>query len=181
MLKNNNLFFLWGLMGCGKSYWAHYLAKKLSYNYIDTDTLIENKTQLSTTQIFEKFGESFFREKEKMVLQDIINTTTLPTIVATGGGLPCFNNNAQTMINSGVTFFLNTDIDVIAQRVFKHIEKRPLLKSYQSIEELELFLTQKLNDRLPFYNQAEFVFNNHQISEQNFIQVITKFSTNNEV
>ena len=116
-----------------------------------------------------------------MVLQDIINTTTLPTIVATGGGLPCFNNNAQTMINSGVTFFLNTDIDVISQRVFKHIEKRPLLKSYQSIEELELFLTQKLNDRLPFYNQAKFVFNNHQISEQNFIQVITKFSTNNEV
>jgi shikimate kinase len=103
--KNNLLFFLWGMMGSGKSYWAYHLSKKLSLNYVDTDNLIEHKMQLTTSQIFEKFGESFFREKENLALQELIKNTSTPTIVATGGGLPCFFNNAQIMNQHGISFF----------------------------------------------------------------------------
>jgi shikimate kinase len=166
------------MMGSGKSYWAYHLSKKLSLNYVDTDNLIEHKMQLTTSQIFEKFGESFFREKENLALQELIKNTSTPTIVATGGGLPCFFNNAQIMNQHGISFFLNTDVKIIAERVFKQLDKRPLLKNYSTLEDLEIFLQAKIQERLPFYNKANFILNQQQITESNFIQIITKYASN---
>lgn len=164
------------MMGAGKSYWAQHLAKKLGYYWLDTDTLIENKTQLSTASIFEKFGEAFFREKEKQVLENLLTNLSKPTIIATGGGLPCFFNNAVQMNLNGITFFLNTDTKVIAERVFRNKDKRPLLKNYSTEKDLNTFLNHKLQERLKYYNQAKFTLQNNQINEENFIQIISKYS-----
>lgn len=164
------------MMGSGKSYWAYHLSKKLNLNYLDTDNLIENKMQLTTAQIFEKFGERFFREKEQSILHDVVHKTKTPTIVATGGGLPCFFDNAQVMNNNGISFFLNTNVNIIAERVFKQIDKRPLLKNFSRVEDVEVFLSAKIEERLPFYKQATFTLNQNQINEANFIQIITKYA-----
>jgi shikimate kinase len=75
-------------------------------------------------------------------------------------------------------FFLNTDVKIIAERVFKQLDKRPLLKNYSTLEDLEIFLQAKIQERLPFYNKANFILNQQQITESNFIQIITKYASN---
>ena len=60
----NNIIFT-GFMGCGKSTIARNLSLKLDKIYLDSDELIKNKFNLDIKDIFEKFGENFFREEEK--------------------------------------------------------------------------------------------------------------------
>ena len=63
--------FLVGYMLCGKSTIGRKLAKKLGYDFSDTDKMIENKYHLSVEKIFEQYGEQTFRILEKEILKEI--------------------------------------------------------------------------------------------------------------
>lgn len=145
--------FLVGFMGSGKTTWGKRLAHKLSLPFLDTDALIEAETGKSVSQIFQVYGESYFREKEK----ELIHTMeSKPCIVATGGGLPCYQNNMELLNLLGVTVYLRLPVKALFSRLHLEKEKRPLLANLRE-EELLHFIEQKLEEREPIYLHSKVV------------------------
>ena len=133
------IIFLIGFMGSGKTHWGKIWATKAQLNFIDLDIEIEHAVGLSVAQIFETYGEDFFRTKETEVLKGL--NLTQPTIVACGGGTPCFNNNLAWMNTRGKTIYLKTSLPTILQRVLLEQDKRPLVKKMNTAE-LQFFIEQ---------------------------------------
>ena len=82
------LIFLIGFMGAGKSTQAKKLAARLNFESIDLDELIEQVNKQSISEIFKANGEHHFRKIESEALRTISEQQN--TVIATGGGTPCF-------------------------------------------------------------------------------------------
>ena len=76
-----------GMMGCGKTSIGRVIAEKLNLEYFDTDKEIENNLDLSIKEIFENYGEEFFRKKEYNIFK-LLNTKS-QILVSAGGGAFC--------------------------------------------------------------------------------------------
>ena len=143
--------FLLGFMGSGKSTIGSALAKKMSYNFIDLDDLIVQNSGLAIPVIFDKKGEPYFRQIESASLKSLAAVSH--TIVALGGGTPCFFDNMQWINQHGVSVYLATSTDVLVERLKKETAQRPLLQSL-SAARLPTYIEEKLAERTPFYQQA---------------------------
>ena len=157
------------MMGSGKSYWAQRLSEKMNMDWMDLDQQIEKDTSLSIKEIFAGYGEKFFREKERDALHELSTHHNL--IIAVGGGTPCFYNNMQWMNEHGITIWIDESVDVLTERLKKEKAHRPLIKDL-SDEELHIFLSNKLLERLPFYSQAEYHFQGDNISDSSFAKIL---------
>ena len=161
--------FLIGMMGSGKSYCAQRIAKKLKLRAYDLDNLIEMTEDLTISEIFEEEGEAYFRKLEATVLRWFGEKKSF--VVATGGGTPCFHNNIEWMNENGITIWLNESVDVLVERLKPEKGHRPLI-SELSDDELGAFLTKKLAERAPFYNQAKHAVAYSAMKEKDFIKLI---------
>ncbi len=139
-------------MGVGKSYWSQLLAPKLRCEVYDLDAVIVQNVGMSIAEIFATQGEKYFRELETNTLLDFAQKDNF--ILATGGGTPCFNNNMEWMNANGTTIWIDEAVEVLAERLAPEKLHRPLL-SHLSDEELHQFLSAKLQERHPFYSQAQ--------------------------
>jgi len=146
--------FLVGFMGSGKTTIGKKLANYLKYDFIDLDKLIETKVGMSIVEYFELHGESAFRDLEREVLQK----TDFPenVIIATGGGAPCFGDNMEWMNKNGLVAYLSLSPKALAHRLENSKTDRPLIRHLKG-DELEGFISAKLAEREPFYNQSKFV------------------------
>lgn len=132
------IYSLIGLMGAGKTTFGFELSRYLNYNFIDTDRYIEENENNTTSHIFDKYGENYFRELEKYYLDKIIDDNINKNLVlATGGGIVINNKNREKLRNFTKVIFLNTDINLIKLRLIKEKDKRPLLRSDNWEEKLE--------------------------------------------
>lgn len=158
------IFFLVGLPGCGKTYWGKQLAAANNFNFIDLDYAIEAVAGITIEEVFSDKGEAFFREMEANTLQNNLQQT-ITTIIATGGGTPCFFNNMQLMNQLGITIWLNENKDIILQRIKNDEMVRPMFNNIYTKKKL----FNLLNERSFFYNQCK-----HKISfvNQNKLQKI---------
>ena len=148
------IIYLIGMMGAGKSTFGKQLATYLNFPFVDLDEAIVQHEGKTIAQLFETLGENGFRLIEQKVLQIESNTTT-NKIIATGGGTPCFFDNMAYMNTTGCTLFLNIGAAEIANRLSKaNNQHRPLLKD-KSKEEIQEFITQKLAERISFYEEAQ--------------------------
>jgi shikimate kinase len=145
--------FLVGFMGSGKSHNGKKLAKVLNYNFIDLDDYIEEKAQQNIEQIFQQEGEAYFRHLEQNCLKSMTQFDN--TVISTGGGAPCFSDNMQWMKENGVSIFLNPSVDILLHRLLPRTAHRPLIKGKSAIE-LRQYIQHKLEERMPFYSQADF-------------------------
>lgn len=130
--------YLIGMMGSGKSTLGIELAKRLNYRFIDMDTYIEDETKMTINDIFKVYGESWFREYEKKVLNEFFKMDNL--IIATGGGI-IKNKNNKDLID-GLCVYLECPLEVLEKRL-EGDNQRPLLKT-RSVKEI-------LEERLPLY------------------------------
>jgi shikimate kinase len=105
-------------------------------------------------EYFELHGESAFRDLEREVLQK----TDFPenVIIATGGGAPCFGDNMLWMNENGLVAYLSLSPKALASRLENSKTDRPLIRNLKG-DELEGFISAKLAEREPFYNQSKFV------------------------
>lgn len=155
-------------MGCGKSTIGKKLANKLGLSFVDMDREIEQAQKKSIAHIFKEFGEEHFRKLESDWLQSCQRTNV---VISTGGGTPCFNNNMQTMNSKGTTVFLHVSSGILAQRLFKPGQNRPLLSNYvQDQKTLQQYIDTKLNERLKYYDMANITIDassmdSHQLNE----------------
>jgi shikimate kinase len=162
--------FLIGFMGSGKTYWGKKLSEKLNIPFFDMDEQITRSEGQSITEIFAKFGEEYFRLKEKGILSMV--TENNPTFVmACGGGSPCYFNNIDYMNQSGTTIWLNTPLTVLFSRLIKEKDKRPLLKELTD-DQLMGFIVKKFSDRKIYYQQADIVVDDENISLDHFIEMV---------
>lgn len=147
-LKGINLYLI-GMMGAGKTTVGQLIAQSLDYRFFDTDTVIEQATGQSISQIFATTGETEFRQIETQVLAELSTYSRL--VVATGGGIVTQRQN-WSYLRHGVIIWLNVPIEVLYSRL-KHDTKRPLLQMSDPLARLQLLL----QERHPLYAQADVV------------------------
>lgn len=146
--------FLIGYMGAGKTTLGKQLAKALSLSFIDLDSYIEQRYHKSVGVLFAERGEAAFREIERMLLAETSEFEN--TVISTGGGAPCFFDNIDYMNQRGLTVYLKTPAEILAQRLEKAQHTRPLLRD-KTPGELLAFIQNGLQVREPFYSQARLI------------------------
>ena len=106
---------LTGMMGVGKSTIGKILAKKLEYNFIDIDKLIEDKEGLSINLIFKNKGESHFRKIEnEMTLTELRRENS---VISLGGGAFLNNIIRKNTKKLSISFWLDVPIDNLILRL----------------------------------------------------------------
>lgn len=123
--------YLIGMPGCGKSTLGKKLAEKLNYEFIDMDHYIEKQACMFVEEIFEAYGEEFFRALEQNALKDFNKMDNV--IIATGGGV--IKNKANKKLMDGKCIYLKASIEDLKIRLEHSDTVRPLLKT-KSVEEL---------------------------------------------
>ena len=162
--------FLVGFMGSGKTHWGKIWAANTGRSFIDLDEVIENVAGKTIADVFETKGEDHFRKIEMDALRtcDAVSNT----IVASGGGTPCFYDNMQWMNEHGITIYLMCTAPEVLKRVKLEQAKRPLFKKRNEAE-LLFFIEQKLKEREPYYSQAKYAVASNELTLHSFPGIIT--------
>ena len=138
-MKHPKNIFLIGPMGAGKSVVGRYLARSLNLSFVDSDDEIELRTGVDIPFIFEKEGESGFRKREAIVIDDLSKRENI--VLATGGGAIMENDSRSRLGARGFVVYLYTTVDQQVTRTSKGRE-RPLLQNVDprtALEQLLLF------------------------------------------
>ena len=114
---------LTGFMAVGKTAVGRRLAKRLGYDFIDTDQLLEQHAGMTIAQMFERFGEAEFRERERRTIAEL--APAKPTVIATGGGTFVDEENRRRLKQLGVVVCLVTSLETVLERVGRN-DARPL-------------------------------------------------------
>ncbi len=154
-----NKIILVGYMGTGKSAIGKKLAKVLGIDFIDLDHYIEEKEEQEITTIFEKKGELYFRKVEKKYSEQLLSSN-YNFILATGGGTPCYYNNMKFINEKSISFFINTPLNILVERLAKNKNQRPLIKHLNNDELME-FIAKHLFERNQFYQEANYAITNN--------------------
>ncbi len=151
--NNNQAIFLCGMMGTGKSLIGKHVARKLNLPFTDLDSQIESETGKKIPQIFEEKGESGFREIEKNTL---INYLYDPKgVLALGGGSLQNQELVDLIKNSGILIFIDTPNEILLSRL-KKSRRRPMINGLDT-DQLKKLIEKLLEERKPFYNQANII------------------------
>ncbi len=145
--------FLIGFMGSGKSVVGSELARLLGYSFIDLDRYIEEKLQTSVQSLFEQQGEEHFRRVEHEILLEVVDIKG-DTVIATGGGTPCFYNGIEQMNGMGLTIYLRVSPQELLLRLSISEHQRPLLKG-KNPQEMKQYIEELLENRTECYEQAK--------------------------
>ncbi|MDR1338709.1 MAG: shikimate kinase [Prevotellaceae bacterium] len=149
---------LTGMPGSGKSSVGFYLSKLMQRPFIDTDHYISARENKSITQIFSEYGEDCFRGMERQALLEIIENR--PSVISTGGGMPCFYDNMDVMNKAAITVYLETSPEKLFEYL-KNDKKRPLVKD-KTYEELMDYINDSLIQRKPYYEKADMRVRAHE-------------------
>lgn len=156
-------------MGSGKTTLGTLLAKKLGYNFVDMDHLIEQTSGMTVPGIFSEHGEKMFRKWEHDILQEIVSRENI--VVATGGGAPCYTGNIAIMNKYGLTIYLQLSPEAIRERLLNSRNERPLVKGKNRVE-LLTYIRELLEERDQFYLQSKLVVNGVNLSPDQLIKDI---------
>lgn len=162
--------FLIGFMGSGKTTLGKQLSEKLGLPFIDLDERIETAAGMKINDIFSKKGEEFFRKLEAVRLREVIEEEE-NMILACGGGTPCYYDNITFINATGISIWLNTPKEVMADRLLKEAGHRPLVNGL-SAEKLTEFIEDRLEQRLAYYSQATLTVDPSSISIDSLVQQI---------
>lgn len=161
--------FLIGMPGVGKSYWGGHVADYFGVPFVDLDILISSGEGASVKELFARYGEGGFREREKRYLQQIISNDTEPSVIACGGGTPCFFDNMQLMKKAGRVVYLSAEIDFLMGNLTKEENTRPLLGNEDTVRhQLESLYLQ----RKDYYCQAHYILHAKYISVATFAEIL---------
>jgi shikimate kinase len=143
-----------GMMGAGKTAIGTALARRLDVPFLDSDVEIERAANLTIAEIFERDGETFFRERETQVIGRLLDGPA--SVLSTGGGAFLRAENRALISARGVSLWLRADLDLLWSRV-KHKTTRPLLRT----EDPKGTLARLKAEREPVYALADLVVDAH--------------------
>ena len=147
MLVNKSSIILIGMMGSGKTTVGKIFADEINFKFIDSDDLIEKQEDKSITDIFLSKGEDYFRELEKNLISKFNHKHF---VLATGGGLPVFNDNFDKLINIGTIVYLKTSFKELTNTRISNNSTRPIYTDKKAFENI-------LKQREYVYKKAHFI------------------------
>jgi shikimate kinase len=148
-LQGSNLYFI-GMMGSGKTAVGDIVARRMcTYNFLDTDEIIEKATGMTIPEIFEAEGEEEFRKVEGQVLDSV--HAYVRCVISTGGGIVTRMEN-WSKLQTGLVVWLDVAPDLIIKRLEQGgTANRPLLQTDDPLKTLE----DLLENRQDRYKQAD--------------------------
>ena len=149
-LKRTPGIYLVGFMGSGKTTVGRMYADEIGWRFADLDDDIEAQQRCSIPELFEKLGEEEFRRIESEAIWKRIQLIRrgMPTVLALGGGAFTREHNIEMLTENGVTVWLDTDFDIVKERVSVS-NHRPLARDPEKFADL-------YERRRPFYARAEY-------------------------
>lgn len=123
--------YLIGFMGSGKSTISRKLKKLMQVKELDMDAEIVSENGMSINDMFARFGEDYFRDKETEMLRKIADSA--PAVVSCGGGTVLRQENVDIMKKSGVIVLLTASPQTIYLRV-RNSKDRPILNGHMNVE-----------------------------------------------
>ena len=133
-IQSRNLFnyniFLIGFMGAGKSTISDYLKNALAMDVVEMDQCIVERQGMSISDIFETYGEEYFRELETNLLIEMQSQSIV--VLSCGGGVPMRERTVVEMKKNGRVVLLTAKPETILERV-KDNHDRPLLENNKTV------------------------------------------------
>lgn len=138
----------------GKTTLGKTFAAAYGFRFYDLDALVVATNEQSIGDMVREKGESYFREKEREALLELISELKEEkNIIACGGGTPCFFDNLEQMKSAGTIVFIDISVKTLARRLKKEkLQERPLLQKPR----LKRRLSHVLRKRIPYYIAADF-------------------------
>lgn len=162
-------------MAAGKSTLGKALANTLGWEFVDLDILIEQKTNKKVSEIFNTYGEKYFRNLEKNVLEELIKKNKI--VIALGGGAYC-NDESSSLINkSGLVIYIKTPPEIVFKRLrFK--KDRPVLLDENGQIPPGKILYDKImslyNERDKYYSKAQITIESGKKSFGKLVDYLVK-------
>lgn len=161
--------FLIGFMGSGKSTLGSKLARKIQYNFVDMDALIEETAGMTVPGIFKELGEEVFRKWEHDILLELCSKERV--VISTGGGAPCHDPMMQIMNDHGATIYIKLSPEALKNRLQNSKNERPLIKG-KTDEDLLDYIRLKLTEREHYYKQADYTVDGMDLDTDALIEVL---------
>lgn len=152
-----------GFMGVGKTTVGKIIAKELNMDFIDMDDEIEKKEKSTITKIFEKQGETYFRNLETQVLKELMLEDNV--VISTGGGIVTKEENYKILKGEKMVIYLDANCHTIIKHLSNETNQRPLLKNSLDLKKT---ISDLLNKRIERYNSISNIkidVNNKNIEE----------------
>ena len=139
--------FLVGFMASGKTSVGRELARRLNWDFLDLDALIESREHKTVPDIFRDHGEPHFRQAETSALGHLISNLQRNSVVALGGGAFVQEQNRQ-LLHNWPSVFLEASPEELWRRCLEDPAERPLRKNRSQFAQL-------YGERLPYYRMAK--------------------------
>ena len=148
ILNEKENIVLIGMPSCGKTTIGKNLSISLNKDFIDIDSEIVKETNMSIAQIFEAYGEEYFRSLERQFVNDFSKLNS--KVIATGGGVILNKDNIKDLKKNGKIIFLDRDLDKLITD-----KERPLSSNKKKVEKL-------YKDRIDLYhNYSDYTIENN--------------------
>src|SRR5437763_15655447 len=151
-----------GMMGAGKSTIGRRLAARLRLPFLDADSEIEAAADMSIPEIFDRHGESHFRDGEARVIARLLEGG--PAVLATGGGAFMREETRHRILDKAVSIWLKADADTIMKRVKRRAD-RPLLQTADPTATVERLIS----EREPVYRNADITIASRDVPHEKIV------------
>ena len=152
-------------MGVGKSTIGKNLAKRLKFNFVDVDKIIEAKEGSSVNLIFKNKSESYFRKIEQEVTLNELKSNN--TVISLGGGAFLNNTIRRNIKKLSISFWLDVPIDELVKRLKKN-NNRPLLFNKNIGESVKKIYF----ERKKIYNEADYRVKCNSLKTEKIVEKI---------
>ena len=163
-MKLNKNLVLVGMMGSGKSLIGKILSRKLDFDFIDTDSQIEEKEKKDIPEIFKNSGEKYFRDIEELI--SIKSLKLNNKVIALGGGGYINPAIRKCALQNCISFWLNWKNEILINRI-KNSKKRPLAIKLNNLE-----LNRLIIKRSTTYNLSDYKINCDKLGKKEIVKKI---------
>jgi len=169
-MKLNKNLVLVGMMGSGKSSIGKILAKKLAFEFIDTDSKIEESEKKTISEIFKKDGEKYFRNIEEDI--SVKSLKLKSKVIALGGGGYINPSIRKYTLNKCISVWLDWKNETLINRI-QNSKKRPLAMKLNNLELQKLIIK-----RSSIYNLSDYKINCDKLYKKKIVEKIIKLYEN---
>ena len=156
-----------GFMGTGKTTVGKQLAKRLGWQFVDVDALIQGRTKKTIPDIFAEHGEAVFRRLERREIRRVARGDE--QVITTGGGAFVHAQNRRWLRATGPVICLRAAPRVILQRVRPTLSARPMLARAPALLPR---IRQLMAQRAPAYAKADLVIDTSLLSVDDVVEQI---------
>jgi len=156
-----------GFMGTGKSQVARGVAERLAIPFVDVDELVAEKMNLTVQDIYERFGEAYYRAEESLVISEL-SKLKKRSVVLLGSGALLLPKNEAYLKEAGTVYYLKAPADILAERIAAS-EKHVWVRSGNVEDKVK----KMLKAREPGYSRAaDVIFESADMTIEELIEAV---------